>query len=1253
MDLRDRRPSVLLTLFAVMAMTLSGFVAMTASPATTAAAAAPHSPPAVLPTATTVLPAHDQPVSDVPAAWTPHVHNGTVLTIAQVGSTVVVGGNFSEVSQSANSTPFTRTSIFAFDANTGQISTSFNPTVSNGQVMALLPGPMPGTVYAAGSFSGINGGNRRVVLLDVATGQSVPGFNAPSINSMVRDLALAGDRLLIGGSFRTVDGQDHAGLASLDASTGDYDPFLSVQLSENHNYVGQPNGAQAPVGARAMVTDPAGTMLAVVGNFRKADGLDRRQMVVIDLTGDTAQVRPDWRTRRFEAACAWTAFDTYMRDIGISPDGTQLAVATTGAANPGTLCDTVSLWDLSDSGDAVQPLWHDESGGDTLLSAASSGPVVYAGGHQRWQNNSGGRDYAAPGSVPRAGLAGFHTDWGLPIAWNPGRNPRGVGAEALLVTDAGLWVGSDTVWIGDRDYRRSRLAFFPVDGGQPLPPGAAGALPSNVYLGGSVNTAPAGDVLFRVNAGGPALPALDGGPQWLADSGTTSPWRTAGSNVAPYDLIGSVSGTVPSTTPAEIFSQERWDPDTAPEMKWSIPVEAGEDLIVRLYFANRYDGTSTIGSRVFDVTIDGAEVLRNYDIVAATGHNIGTMEAIEITSDGVVDIEFLHVVENPLINAIEIVRQAETDEPEPVPPLTRAWYEGGAVTAELEAAPDGGIDWSSVRSATVIDDVLYYISGVNVLKRTFDGVDYGPEIIVDPYNDPEWADVYTSSGGHYYRGVVPSFYGQLSSIRGMTFEDGLLYYTRAGMNQIFYRKFAPGGDVMAQAVGTVPGFNQASLGEIFLDTDGGYLYFTSTSTGTLSRIAWDSGTVNGSPQIVSGPGVDDVDWRAAAVFLADGPAPRVNQPPVADFTVECLRLVCAVDASDSSDEDGEVVEYAWSFGEEGIAEGSTAEYAFPSPGTYTINLVVTDDEGATGSAERTVEVVENAPPVAVVDGSCVLLECSFTGSGSSDADGSIVGYSWDFGDGSAVVEGVDVDHVYAEPGSYEVTLVVTDDSGATAESMLSLEVSDEAAAPAPELVTSAARNIHGSMSTLTLPSGIEAGDVVLLFVTSGNVDPLPEPGGVGPWTLVEETINGQLAVRVLARVADGTESGSTVSLTWPVTRKTNLTALVYRGAEVDGLLVADDVATGALSHTSPLVTAGAGNFAAVSFWADRGSNALEWTAPAEVEIVSSLVGTGGGRTSTLVGVDELTGPGSYGGLVATTSDTANRAGYITLLLPGQ
>ncbi len=73
----------------------------------------------------------------------------------------------------------------------------------------------------------------------------------------------------------------------------------------------------------------------------------------------------------------------------------------------------------------------------------------------------------------------------------------------------------------------------------------------------------------------------------------------------------------------------------------------------------------------------------------------------------------------------------------------------------------------------------------------------------------------------------------------------------------------------------------------------------------------------------------------------------------------------------------------------------------------------------------------NAPPHASFTVACAGLSCSFDGSGSGDPDGSIATYAWDFGDGASG-SGQTVSHTYGRAGSYTVTLMVTDNAGATA-----------------------------------------------------------------------------------------------------------------------------------------------------------------------------------------------------------------------------
>jgi len=95
---------------------------------------------------------------------------------------------------------------------------------------------------------------------------------------------------------------------------------------------------------------------------------------------------------------------------------------------------------------------------------------------------------------------------------------------------------------------------------------------------------------------------------------------------------------------------------------------------------------------------------------------------------------------------------------------------------------------------------------------------------------------------------------------------------------------------------------------------------------------------------------------------------------------------------------------------------------------------VPGEGGLSDSATQNVQVEpgsENRPPKAVISGPTSGLvgeTLSFSGANSTDEDGRIVSYAWDFGDG-ATGSGVSATHVYNAAGSYKVTLTVTDDGG--------------------------------------------------------------------------------------------------------------------------------------------------------------------------------------------------------------------------------
>ncbi|MEM8559570.1 MAG: PKD domain-containing protein, partial [Bacteroidota bacterium] len=89
--------------------------------------------------------------------------------------------------------------------------------------------------------------------------------------------------------------------------------------------------------------------------------------------------------------------------------------------------------------------------------------------------------------------------------------------------------------------------------------------------------------------------------------------------------------------------------------------------------------------------------------------------------------------------------------------------------------------------------------------------------------------------------------------------------------------------------------------------------------------------------------------------LASGGGGGVNTPPDASFSVSCTERTCSF-TDTSSDSDGALVTWAWTFGDGGTSSAQNPTYIYSADGTYSVSLTVTDNEGATDSASRNVTV---------------------------------------------------------------------------------------------------------------------------------------------------------------------------------------------------------------------------------------------------------------------------------------------------------
>ncbi len=167
------------------------------------------------------------------------------------------------------------------------------------------------------------------------------------------------------------------------------------------------------------------------------------------------------------------------------------------------------------------------------------------------------------------------------------------------------------------------------------------------------------------------------------------------------------------------------------------------------------------------------------------------------------------------------------------------------------------------------------------------------------------------------------------------------------------------------------------------------------------------------------------DTATVSIGISDVP----NELPTASFSFSCSSLTCTF-TDGSSDPDGTIVAWAWQFGDGATSNQQNPQHTYAAGGTFNVVLTVTDNGGATDDLMRPVSVTpQNQGPTASFTVVCDLLACTFTDA-STDSDGTVEAWSWTFGDG-ATSDQQNPAHTYASGSTYQVSLTVTDNDGAT------------------------------------------------------------------------------------------------------------------------------------------------------------------------------------------------------------------------------
>lgn len=272
---------------------------------------------------------------------------------------------------------------------------------------------------------------------------------------------------------------------------------------------------------------------------------------------------------------------------------------------------------------------------------------------------------------------------------------------------------------------------------------------------------------------------------------------------------------------------------------------------------------------------------------------------------------------------------------------------------------------------------------------------------------------------------------------------------------------------------------------------------SSDSEGTIVQYDWDFGDDNiGTGLILDHTYVTQGSYSATLTvtdneglteqaLVTINVTPPTNGAPTAVIEIDhnsgAAPMLVTFDGSNSVAQDGTINSYDWDFGDGNVASGSIVEHTYLNQGNFEVTLTVTDNGGTSDIATVMINVndPDNIVPTANFNADptsgLVPLAVNFDGSASTDPDGTIARFDWNFGDGTFDSDsGALVDHTYTSVGTYTATLSVIDnDGGISNAASLIIEVMVEGMT-----VTSATPGqlIRGTTTNLTLRgSGFQVG----------------------------------------------------------------------------------------------------------------------------------------------------------------------------------
>jgi hypothetical protein len=398
-----------------------------------------------------VAAAQSGPVSPHPATGTPALApTGTTEQVRQIvacNGVMYAVGSFTRISQGSQT--FTRDNIFSFSQTAPYKITSWTPS-TNGVVNSIQLTSDCNHAFIGGKFTKVDGiAANNIAYIRTYNNTMVKDWGH-SANGMVDTiLRTSNDHLLVGGQFTSINGSSKKYYVSLNLSNGKDDGYLNLNISGHYVFTGA--GINHTEVYNQQLSPDHGHVL-VEGTFTKVQSNRRQQIFMLNL-GSQGNVST-WYSNEFNAFCS-NKHPFYIKSAAWSADQSAVYIADTGKAPKGWdgttfpltgLCDAVAAFPALRNG-GLSHEWVNYTGCDSLYSVAADSSAVYIGGHERWANNQNACNAAGPGAIPAPGLGGF-TSGGKLLTNSAGTaglysRDRGLGADQIYKTPAGIWIASD------------------------------------------------------------------------------------------------------------------------------------------------------------------------------------------------------------------------------------------------------------------------------------------------------------------------------------------------------------------------------------------------------------------------------------------------------------------------------------------------------------------------------------------------------------------------------------------------------------------------------------------------------------------------------------------------------------------------------------------------------------------------------------------------------------------------------------------